>query len=178
MSRRFLFLTSSARIHGNSERLARRAAASLPEGVAVDWFSLNAPALPPFEDLRPNFMARPKGRLQAGLQAVERASDVVFVAPIYWYALPAPAALFLSHWSAFLDHPDLGFGDTLRGKGLWLITTRADPDLSVTEQAEAGLRRSGAWLGMAWKGALHGVGDAPGDVEKDAAWAAASGFLT
>jgi multimeric flavodoxin WrbA len=178
MTRRFLFFTASARLQGNSERLARRAAASLPEGGASDWFNLNAPALPPFEDLRPNTMPAPKGRLLAALQAVERASDVVFVAPIYWYGLPAPAHLMLSHWSAFLDRADLGFAETLRGKGLWLITARADPDPSVPDQAEALLRRSGEWLGMRWCGALHGVGDAPGDVEKDAAWAAASGFLT
>lgn len=178
MTRRFLFFTASARLQGNSERLARRAAAALPEGVACDWFNLNAPALPPFEDLRPNAMAVPKGRLAAALQATERASDVVFVAPIYWYALPAPAHLMLSHWSAFLDCADLGFAETLRGKGLWLITARADPEPTVPEQAEAVLRRSGEWLGMRWQGALHGIGDAPGDVEQDAAWDQASGFLT
>lgn len=178
MTRRFLFFTASARLQGNSERLARRAMQALPEGTSCDWFNLNAPALPAFEDLRPNIMPAPKGRLAAALQAVERASDLVFVAPIYWYALPAPAQLMLSHWSAFLDHPDLGFADHLRGKGMWLITARADPDPSVPDLAETALRRSAEWLGMAWRGALHGVGNAPGDVENDESWQRASGFLT
>lgn len=176
--RRLLFLTSSARVLGNSERLARHAAAALPVGTPCDWFSLNAPALPPFEDLRPNVIAAPKGRLSALVQAVERASHLVLVAPIYWYALPATAHLMLSHWSSLIEHPDLDFARSLRAKTLWLVTARADPDPTVTEQAEALLHRSADWLGMRWGGALHGVGDAPGEVEQDAAWTAACGFLT
>lgn len=176
--RRFLFLTASARVQGNSEGLARHAAQSLPEGTACDWFSLNIPALPAYEDLRPNVMAAPKGRLAALLQGVERASDLVLVTPIYWYAFPAPVHLMLSHFSGFLDHPDLHFIDTLRGKGLWLITARADPDPSVPTQAEAMLHRTGDWLGLTWRGALHGVGDAPGSIAQDASWGQASGFLT
>lgn len=176
--RRFLFLTASARVQGNSERLARQAAHGLPEGVAVEWFNLHAPALPAFEDLRPAVIPVPKGRLAALLQAVERASDLVLVSPVYWYAFPAPVHLMLAHFSAFADRPDLHFIDHLRGKGLWLITARADPDPSVPDLAEAMLRRTGDWLGMNWRGALHGVGDGPGSIEEDAVWPAASGFLT
>ena len=98
------------------------------------------------------------------------------MAPVYWYALPAPAKLYLDHWSGWLDRP--GFAATMRGKRLWLITTRADPVPAVAEPVERALRMTADWLGMGWGGALHGIGDAPGAVAEDAAaWDAAPGFL-
>jgi hypothetical protein len=66
----------------------------------------------------------------------------------------------------------------MAGKRMWLITARADPDPTVTDPVEAMLRRSAAWMGMAWGGALHGVGDGAGEVRADAAaMARAAQFL-
>ena len=175
MSRRLLFLLSSARRGGNSEALARRAAGALPVGTVQDWQDLAADPLPAFADLRPAAPA-PEGRAAALLAATLAADDLVFVAPVYWYALPAPAKACLDHWSGWLDLP--GFADSLRGKRLWLITARADPAPRVTEPLERALRMTADWTAMHWGGALHGIGDAPGEVTGDrAAWDSAPGFL-
>ncbi len=180
--RRILFLTASARPQSNSEMLARRAAEGLPPGTATHWQSLNSPALPAFRDLRPNHSGVPMGRLGDLFAHVMLASDIVFVAPIYWYAFPAPLHLFLSHVSGWLDVPELKLHAGLQGKGVYLITARADPDPTVPQQAEDTLKRSVTWLGMAWRGALHGIGDAPGEIaqSKDSQsqnWHAAADFL-
>jgi NAD(P)H-dependent FMN reductase len=177
MERRYLFLLSSARAEGNSVALARAAAAPLPPMAQV-WINLADPALPPYRDLRPG-TALPKGDMAAILAATREASDIVFVAPVYWYALPAPAKALLDHWSGWLDATETGFASWAQEKTVHLITTRADPDPSVTEPLEAMLRRSVLWLGMRWGGALHGVGDSPGEIAQDhAALTAAAGFLT
>lgn len=176
MSRRFLFLLSSARPGGNTLALARVAAAAHPPASQV-WLDLCEPPLPPFRDLRPGHAA-PTGRVAEVMAQMRAATDVVFVAPVYWYALPTPAKLLLDHWSGWLDDPATGFADWAKGLTLHLITTRADPDPSVADLPEAMLRRSAEWLGMRWGGALHAVGDAPGDVLADrAAVAAAARFL-
>lgn len=176
MARRFLFLLSSARPGGNALALARIAAASHPPDAQV-WLDLADPPLPPFRDLRPAH-APATGRVAEVMAAMRQATDVVLVAPVYWYALPAPAKLLLDHWSGWLDDPGTGFADWARGLTIHLITSRADPDPTVVELPEAMLRRSAGWLGMRWGGALHGVGDAPGDVLADrAAVRAAETFL-
>lgn len=174
MSRRFLFLTSSARAEGNALRLARLAAAGVAQ---AEWIDLVALDLPPFRDLRP--AAPVLDGMMAGLaRATLAASDIVMVAPVYWYALPAPAKLMLDHWSGWLDLPELRFAERMRGKRLWLITARADPDPAVAAPVEAMMRQTAVWLGMEFAGALHGIGDAAGDVLGDArAVAQAQGFL-
>ncbi len=174
---RFLFLTASPRRHANSTALAHRAALRLPASTAQHWQNLDTPTLPAFRDLRPGNPGVPMGRLGDLFAHLMLASDVVFVAPIYWYAFPAPLHLFLSHLSGWLDTPELRLAETLKGKRAHLITTRADPDPAVPLQAEAMIRRSVEWLGMTWAGALHGIADAPGEVETSTAWLDASGFL-
>lgn len=175
---RFLFLTSSPRATSNSEKLARRAALGLPAGTEQHWQDLNSPALPAFRDLRPGNPGVPMGRLGDLFAHMMLASDIVFVAPIYWYSFPASLHLFLSHLSGWLDVPELQVMTMLKDKRVWLVTARADPDPTVHAQAEAMLRRTSDWLGMRWAGALHGIGDAPGEVAGCTEWQAASGFLT
>lgn len=177
MERRFLFLLSSARSGGNSALLAQAAAAALP-AQAQGWIDLSTAQLPPYRDLRPA-TAQPEGDLAAIMDAMRAASDIVIVAPVYWYALPAPAKLLLDHWSGWFDAAETGFADWAREKTVYLITARADPDPTVPEPLEAMVTRSIRWLGMRWGGALHGVGDAVGEIAQDkAAMAAATGFLT
>lgn len=176
--RQVLFLCSSARPKGNARLLAERAAAGLPAGVRQDWIDLAALPLPAFHDQRPAGHS-PEAPLLQVWQAMIPATDVVFVAPVYWYALPAPAKLLLDHWSGWLDAPQMGFADTIRGKRLWLITARADPDPTVVVPVEAMLHRSATWLNMHWGGALHGIGDALDEVLTDTqAMSRAAGFFT
>ena len=164
MSRRYLFLSSSARPQGNSLQLAQLAARS--SGVSGDWTDLAALDLPPFRDLRPAAPAL-DGVMADLARATLAATDIVMVAPVYWYALPAPAKLMLDHWSGWLDLPAMRFAERMRGKRLWLVTARADPDPAVVAPVEAMLRQTAQWLGMDFAGALHGIGDAAGDVLAD-----------
>ena len=172
--RKMLFLLSSARRNGNTERLAVRA---VPPNAEARWLDLAAMNLPRFRDLRPHFLKEQDQTLMSVLADMQWADDIVFVAPIYWYSLPAPAKLFLDHWSGFLDAPDLDFPSSLTGKRLWLITCRADPDPDVARPVEDMMRRTAQWLGLTWGGALHGIGTDPGDVEKDQAWDRAASFF-
>ncbi len=177
MSRRILFLTASPRNGSNSRRLAAHAAEALPDTAKAHWLDLNTPALPAFRDLRPDHPGVPMGRLGDVFGQIMLATDLVFVAPIYWYAFPAPLHLTLSHLSGWLDVPELRLPDGLSGKRCYLITARADPDPSAPAPAETLLRLSVEWLGMTWAGALHGVADAPGEIEGTAAWNEAPRFL-
>jgi NAD(P)H-dependent FMN reductase len=166
MTRHVLFLCSSARADGNSVQLARLAAAGLPASLRRDWVDLTTLDLPPFRDNRPEGLP-PAGDLADLADRILAASDLVFVAPVYWYALPAPAKLLLDHWSGWLDLPAMRFAERMRGKALWLVTARADPDPAVAAPVEAMLRQTAHWLGLRWGGALHGIGDAAGDVRND-----------
>lgn len=166
--RHFLFLLSSARQGGNTEILARLAAAALPAGTEPAWLDLAADPLPVFADPRPS-PVMPEGRAAEALTATLEASDIVLVAPVYWYGLPAPAKLYLDHWSGWLDLPGMGFAEAMKAKSLWLITVRADPEPEVAAPVEAAQRMTAEWMGMRWGGALHGIGDAPGDVRADQA---------
>ncbi|WP_168733025.1 flavodoxin family protein [Aliigemmobacter aestuarii] len=168
MTRRFVFLVSGGRPNGNTERLAYRAADALPDAVRQDWIDLTTPALPPFRDLRGEEVPPPDGRLGEIARSLRPATDIVFVAPVYWYALPAPAKLLLDHWSNWLEVPGFDFADWIRGKNLWLITVRADADPGVVAPLEAAMERTAGFLGMTWRGVLNGLGDQPGDVLEDA----------
>ncbi len=173
--RRFLFLLSSARSGGNTEHLARQAARPLT--CPCDWLDLNALTLPAFSDPRPALPPPLTGDLDRIVDLMRAASDICFVAPVYWYSLPAPAKTLLDHWSGLLDQPDLGFPLWIKAKRLWLITVRADPDPSVPDLSEAMLKRTALWLGMGWGDALHGVADAPGEIVQDVAWQKAATFF-
>ena len=178
MTRALLFLTASARPASTSLHLAQAAASGLPQDCAARWLDLHAMDLPPFQDLRPAVPQPLTPALQTCLDAIRAATGIVFVAPIYWYALPAPLHLLLSHWSGWLDDPALGFKVALNQKPVWLITARADPAPEVPLLAEAMLKRSADWLGMRWSGALHGVGDSLAEMEADPVYAQAPRFLT
>lgn len=144
--------------------------------AAQSWIDLTSVTIPPYRDIRPS-TALPQGDLFTIMGAMRDASDIVIVAPVYWYALPAPAKLLLDHWSGWFDAAETGFSTWAREKTVHLVTTRADPDPTVTDPVEAMVKRSILWLGMRWGGALHGVADAVGDIERDkVAMAAANRF--
>lgn len=166
--RRFLFLLSSARSGGNSEMLAREAAAFLPVDVAQSWYNLTAPALPAFEDLRHGASYGPLSPAMAELADLTlQASDLVFVAPLYWYSLPAPAKLYLDHWSHWMRRPELNFKARMAGKRAWLIMAHAGSTEAEIAPAREGLRLATAYVGMVWGGALICDANAPGDWQKD-----------
>ncbi|MFG3225184.1 flavodoxin family protein [Kitasatospora sp. NPDC048194] len=168
--RRFLFLDASARVGGNSEQLARLAAeASLPPGAEQQWLRLADHPLPPFQDLRhtgDGGYPEPAGHERLLLEATIAATDLVFVAPLYWYSLPTAAKLYLDHWSAWLRVPGLDFQARMRGGTLWGVTALAGGD-DKAEPLIGTLRLTAEYIGMRWGGVLLGNGTRPGDVLRD-----------
>ena len=110
------------------------------------------------------------------LDATLAASELVFVAPVYWYSLPSTLKRYLDHWSAWLRVPGLEFKARMAAKPLWLVTTSGD---RVKAQPTIdSVRLCAEFMGMPWAGALWGKGGAPGAIEQDAqALAAADSFL-
>ena len=180
--RRVLFLLASARRNGNAERLARRAAAGLSDADGQDWVRLNDLDLPRFSDTRhgggPGYTA-PTDVEQGVLDATLAATDLVFVAPLYWYGLPASAKLYLDHWTDWLRVPGLDFKARMAGRTVWAISAYSDDDPATAEPLFGTLRLTAAYMGMGWGGSLLGRGNRPGDVEADeAALAAADALFT
>ncbi|MFD8750510.1 flavodoxin family protein [Kitasatospora sp. NPDC059577] len=168
--RRFLFLDASARTDGNSARLARLAAeSSLPAGAEQRWLRLAEYPLPPFRDERHDgdgTYAEPTGHAKTLLDATLAATDVVLVAPLYWYTLPTDAKLYLDHWSGWMRVPGLDFRARMGGRTLWGVTALSGTDDNA-EPLIGTLRLSAGYMAMRWGGVLLGNGSRPGDVLRD-----------
>lgn len=168
--RRFLFLIASARVEGNSEWLAREAARHLSDGCMQHWIRLNDLGLPPFQDRRHGEGYGPPTGIERELfDATLAATDIVMVAPLYWYSLPASAKLYLDYWSAWLRAKDVDFRATMAGKRLAAVSVFSDDDERLMAPLTETLRLSADYMAMRWAGALIGHGSRPGDVREDAA---------
>ncbi len=168
--RHFLFLNASTRepgVIGNSERLARRAAGSLDAGVPQTWIRLADAPMPAFVDLRHSsgVFPPPQGPAARLLEATLRATDIVFVSPVYWFSPPAPIKQYLDHWSAWMRIPGVEFKTEMAAKRLWVVATSGDR-AKAQPMIEA-YRLCAEFLGMQWKGALWGKGGAPDAVLAD-----------
>lgn len=182
-SRSFLFLLSSSRRDGNSEQLARRAAAGLPAAYTQTWLNLADLPLPAFSDLRhatkENWTPAVTSHARTLLEATLAATDLVMVAPVYWYSLPAAAKLYLDHWSAWMRAPGYDFKSRLVGKTLWAVSSYSDTDPRFAEPFKETLRLTADYMQMRWGGHLLGSGNRPGDVLQDEkSIAAADRFFT
>ena len=103
------FLVASARANGNSEQLARHGASALPESIEQHWLVLGDHPLEPFQDLRHGGYAEPTGHAKTLVEATLAADHIVFVAPVYWYSVPAPLKLYLDYWSHWMRVDSLDF---------------------------------------------------------------------
>ena len=169
-ARHFLFLTASTRVAGivgNTEALARAAAEHLPPGAGQQWLRLADLALPPFVDRRHDLGSypMPEGDARQLLDATLAATDLVLVAPVYWYSLPANVKLYLDHFSAWMRVPGLDFKARMAGRRLWLVTTSGDR--AKAQPMMDSTRLCAEFLGMQWMGALWGKGGAPEAVRAD-----------
>jgi multimeric flavodoxin WrbA len=182
-ARRFLFLVASARREGNTELLARRAAAGLPTSIEQKWLHLDEHPLPRFEDIRHhggqnNMYPQPEGNELLLLESTLAADDIVIVAPVYWYSLPASAKLYMDYWSAWLRVPGADFRKRMAGKRLWAVCVQSDEDPKRAELLLSTLRYSAEYMDMQWGGELLGNGSRPGDILRDqGALAAAEHFF-
>ena len=176
-SRHFLFIVSSARVPGavgNTEWLAREAAAHLPAGATRSWLHLNALDLADFEDRRHDVgtYPMPTGDTVRLLDATLEATDLVFVTPLYWYSFPNRLKRYLDHWSAWMRVDGLPFKERMKGKRVWAITTSGNRE--KTQPMFDSLKLCAEFLAMAWQPPLWGQGGAPGAIEKDATAIAAA----
>jgi len=177
----YLFLTASTREPGhpgNTEWLARQAAASLPEGTLQTWHHLGQMQLPGFVDLRhtTGTYPMPEGDLRVLLDATLAASHIVFVSPVYWFSIPSPLKTYLDHWSAWMRVPGLAFKEQMAAKSLHLITTSGDR--AKAQPMIDSVELCARFLAMAWGGALWGKGGPPGAVQADTDTVTqAAGFL-
>jgi len=169
---RFLFLATSTRepgAQGNTEWLARQAAAALPPGTPQDWHHLSRMQLPMFVDQRHTTgqYDMPAGDMKTLLDATMAATDIVFVAPVYWYSIPAPLKIYLDHWSAWMRVPGLPFKGEMAKKKLWLVTTSGDR--AKAQPMMDSIRLCAQFMAMAYGGELWGKGGPPDAVRADAA---------
>lgn len=175
--RRFLFVNGSTRPGGNTEQLARIAARSLPAEVEQQWITLLDHPLPPFTDIRHSgTYAMPEGNARLLADATLAATDLVLLAPTYWYGVPWTMKLYLDHWSGWMRVPELQFKQTLAGRTLHAVVVDSDEDPSEGSSLPVidSLRRTAVYMSMNWHGALLGHANRPGEIEKDAAAIAAA----
>lgn len=179
--RHLLFLIASTREPGhigNTEWLARHAAAALPADTLQTWVQLAGAGLPPFVDQRhtAGSYPRPEGALGRLLEQTLAATDLVLVAPVYWYSFPASLKALIDHWSAWLRVPGVGFKESMQAKRLYLVSTSGNR--AKAQPMIDSARLCAEFFPMAFGGALWGQGGAPGAVQADAqALQAAPGFL-
>jgi multimeric flavodoxin WrbA len=169
-SRSFLFVAGSSRPGGNTEALARLAAAELPADIPRRWLYLRDLELPPFRDIehRGDPVGEPAGVERLLLDATLAATDLVLVTPLYWYSMSWPVKLYLDYWASWERLPGVAFKETMRGKALWAVSVMADEDLRVAEPLLKVLELCAGYLGARFAGALLGTGSWPGDVLRDA----------
>jgi multimeric flavodoxin WrbA len=170
MSRRFLFVLGSHRSDGNTELLARRAAAQLPADIQQQWISLAWHPLPDFDDRRngAGHTTRPEeGNLALLLKATLAATDIVIASPVYWYSLSSHTKRYLDHWTSWMETPGLGFRAAMAGRTLWGVTTSAGDLPWLAEPPVSTINNWATLLNMNFGGVLRGKGTVPGDVLKD-----------
>ncbi|MDO7851788.1 flavodoxin family protein [Hymenobacter convexus] len=158
---------SSTRRMGNSEQLAYCAAHHLPQNATQQWLHLQDYPLPYFVDMRHHTpYPQPIGNAQVLLEATLDCTDLVLVAPLYWYSLPVHAKHYLDYWSAWLRTPNLDFREQMRRKTLWSIVVSSG-DQSETNPLEQSLMLTANYLRMTWGGLLYGTGSRPNDIQDD-----------
>lgn len=169
--RHFLFLLGSSRTGGNTEALARHAAAQLPARVTQRWLRLGDLPLPAFGDLRHAGRARdePADNEKVLLDATFEATDLVIVSPLYWYSVSASTKLYPDYWGGWLNTRELRFRDRMRDKTMWAVTTTSHDVDTVADPLLGTLRLSAEYMGMRWGGSLIGHGNRPGDIHRDTA---------
>ncbi|WP_309050626.1 NAD(P)H-dependent oxidoreductase [Streptomyces sp.] len=166
--RSFLFVLGSSRSDGNTEILARAAAAQLPADVPQRWVDLNELDLPDFQDGRHETEGRSAGETEELLlRATTEATDIVIASPLYWYSVSAQTKRYLDYWSGWLNLPGSDFKQRMAGGTLWGVTVMADSDHVVADGLTTTLHHSAAYLRMRFGGVLTGTGSRPGRVRAD-----------
>lgn len=177
----YLFIVASTREPGhvgNTEWLARQAASRLPADTAQTWLHLAQMPMPAFIDQRHTVGTYPwpEGHLRTLLDATMGCTDLVLVAPVYWYSFPSTLKTYLDHWSAWLRIEGLPFKAEMAKKRMHLVTTSGNRE-KAQPMIDSAMLCAG-FLSMPFAGVLWGKGGPPAAVQSDSeAVAAAAGFL-
>lgn len=169
MQEKVLFLIGSARPDGNAEQLARQAAREAAN-AEQRWLALRDHPLAPFEDRRHQALpvyAHPSGHELTLYDATLWADHLVFVAPLYWYSMPADLKRYLDHWSGWQRLPGEDFRARMARKQLSVVTSVSDADLGVAQPMVESFKLTAAHLKMTMGRVLIGRGNRPGDVMND-----------
>ena len=165
--REFLFILGSARIGGNTELLARRAAEFLPVSAACSWLRLIDHSLPLFEDIRHHETRRYRinsDNEKQLLDATLACTDLVIASPVYWYNVSAATKLYIDHWSAWMRLEGVEFRRRMAGKTFWAVSSLSDEDATGAQPLIDCLKLTAEYMSMPWGGVLLGYGNRPGDV--------------
>jgi multimeric flavodoxin WrbA len=166
MAENYLFLLGSSRAGGNTEALARLAAAELPAESEQNWLRLADLPMEPFGDVRheaDGVYPMPVGNERRLLDSTLAATDLVIASPLYWFSVSTSVKLYLDYWSAWMRVPGVDFRDRMRGKRMWAIAAHTAKDLAEVEPMLGTLRLTAAYLGMEWGGELLAYGNRPGE---------------
>ncbi|WP_084557099.1 flavodoxin family protein [Hamadaea tsunoensis] len=181
MVRRFLFLLGSTRLDGNTEAMARQAAAYLSPEVEQSWLRLSDLPLPAFEDVRhtgDGTYPEPVGNPKTLLDETLAATDIVIASPLYWYSLSTSVKNYLDHWTGWLRVPGADFKARMGGKTLWGVTALSDADSAKADPLVGTLRYTAEYMGARFGGVLLGHYNFPGQARTEPELPAAKDFFS
>jgi multimeric flavodoxin WrbA len=139
-------LFASSRRHGNTGAVLDRIAAEL----GMEVIDLSETNISPYDYSHHN---RGDG-FEPLIDRVLRYDQVIFAAPVYWYAVPPAMKTFIDRLSDLLDLPDLRQkGRQLRGKRALVVATSGIDEISPAFISM--FRDTFAYLGMEYRGLLH-----------------------
>jgi multimeric flavodoxin WrbA len=139
-------LFASARRHGNTGAILDRIAADLSFEV-VDLSESN---VSPYDYAHSN---RGDG-FEPLVNKILRYDQLIFAAPVYWYAVPPSMKTFIDRLNDLLEVPELRErGRQLRGKRAFVVATSGIDEISPAFISM--FRDTFAYLGMDYRGHLH-----------------------
>src|SRR5580692_3456178 len=139
-------LFSSSRRHGNTGAVLDRIAVDLP----MEIVDLSEIGISPYD-----YSHRNRGDgFEPLVDLILRHDQLIFVAPVYWYAVPPPMKTFIDRLSDLLELADLKEkGRQLRGKRAFVVATSGIDELSLAFISM--FEDTFAYLGMNYRGVLH-----------------------
>ena len=139
-------LFSSSRRHGNTGAVLDCIAAEVP----IEVIDLSEIGISPYD-----YSHRNRGDgFEPLIDRVLKYDQVIFVAPVYWYAVPPTMKTFIDRLCDLLELPDLKQkGRQLRGKRALVVATSGIDEISPAFISM--FQDTFAYLGMKYGGLLH-----------------------
>ena len=139
-------LFASARRHGNTGAILDRIATDLN----IEVIDLSETDMSSYDYAHRN---RGDG-FEPLLDRILMYDQIIFAAPVYWYAVPPTMKTFIDRLSDLLDLSDLRQkGRQLRGKKAFVVATSGIDEISIAFITM--FRDTFAYLGMEYRGLLH-----------------------